>query len=290
MKGKSCYFSFIGDGTGGYGEGESLNHLLFKEALVTVTTMILNLEFPTNGKRKKSHQISINISHIEPEKLVVTANGNRYVDIYLEFQTEHWLGIKWEGKLYLEIHHTHAVDATKQTELRALDIPLVEVSIPDFFEYKTSDEDTTDEREDAHRQRIKKTLEGPNGYLKCIVLSNPSSRAFLESVIQEQLRKMEVLNQENVQLSQKMSIADNALGQAEQSVAKMAAKLLEATKQRDAYATALSNTNDTLKTMTEEHHELQANQHTLIIERRWLIAGFCLLIVLCMTSLWLYGT
>jgi len=290
MKGKSCYFSYIGDGTGGHGEGESLNHLLFKEALLTVTTMTLSLAFPTSGKAKKSHQIPISISHIESEKLVVTANGDRYVDIYLEFQAEHWLGTKWEGKLYLEIHNTHAVDAAKQTELRALDIPLVEVSIPEFFEYKTSDEDTTDEREDAHRQRIKKALEGPNGYLKGIVLSNPSSKAFLESVIQEQLKKMETLRQENIQLNQKVSIADNALGQAQQSTTDMATKLAEATKQRDAYASTLSDTANKLKTMTKARDELEADQHAFIIERRWLIAGFCLMTVLCAGSVWLFGT
>lgn len=289
MKGKSCYFSYIGEGTGGHGEGESLNHLLFKEALLTVTTMTLSLPFPTSGMAKKHHQIPITISHIEAEKLVVTANDNRYVDIYLEFQTEHWLSTKWEGKLYLEIHNTHAVNAAKQIELRALDVPLVEVSIPEIFEYTTSEEDTADELEDKHRQRIKKILEGPNGYLKGVVLSNPSSKVFLESVIQEQLKKMEALKQESIQLNQKVSIAENSEGQAQQSTADMATRLVEATKQRDAYASTLSDTANKLKTMTNARDELLADQRAFIIERRWLIAGFCLMTALCAGSVWLFG-
>jgi hypothetical protein len=290
MKGNSCYFSYIGDGTGGHGEGESLNHLLFKEALLTVTTMTLNLAFPTSGKAKKVHQIPITISHIEPEKLVVTANGNRYVDIYLEFQAEHWLGTKWDGKLYLEIHNTHAVDAIKQSELRALDIPLVEVSIPKLFEYMTPEEDTTDEREDAHRQRIKKILESPNGYLQGVVLSNPSSKAFLESMIQEQFKRMEALKQQNIHLDQKVSTAEAALGQAQQSTADTATKLLEVTRQRDAHAVALNNAANELKTMTKARDELLSDQRAFIIERRWLIAGFCLMTLLCAGSVWLFGT
>lgn len=290
IKGESCYFSYIGDGSGGHGEGESLNHLLFKEALLTVTTMTLCLTFTTRGKAKKSHQIPITISHIEPEKLVVTANGNRYVDLYLEFQAEHYLGSKWEGKLYLEICNTHAVDAIKQSELRALDIPLVEVAIPEFFEYKTSDEDTTDEREEAHRRRIKRTLEGPNGYLQGNVLSNPSSKAFLESMIQEQLNQMDELKQENSQFSQHISAADEALRKAQQSTAELATKLAEAIQQRDGHASAVNDATTKLKAMTKAHDELQAHQRSVMIERRWLIAGLGLMTLICAGSLWLLDT
>ncbi|VVN05214.1 hypothetical protein PS662_03560 [Pseudomonas fluorescens] len=290
MKGESCYFSYIGDGSGGHGEGESLNHLLFKEALLSVTTMTLSLDFPASGKSRNSHQIPITITHIEAEKLVTTVNGNRYVDIYLEFQAAHWLTTKWEGKLYLEIHNTHAVDAAKQTELRALGIPLVEVGIPKVFEYKTPEEDTTDDREEAHRQRIKRTLEGPNGYLQGVVLSNPSSKAFLESVAKEQLKNIEAIRQENIQLKQHVSTADDALRQARQSAAETAAKLVEATRQRDAYASAASDAANKLKAMTKARDELQADQRSFIIERRWLIVGICLMTVLCAVSVWMLWT
>lgn len=290
MKGESCYFSYIGDGTGGHGEGESLNHLLFKEALLTVSTMTLSIDFPASGKAKTRHQIPITITHIEPEKLVATPNGNRYVDIYLEFQAEHWLTTKWEGKLYLEIHNTHAVDATKQTELKALGIPLVEVDIPKVFEYQTPEEDTTDESEEAHRQRIRKTLEGPNGYLQGVVLSNPSSKAFLESVIKEQLKNMEAVRQENIQLKQQVAAAEETLRHARQSTEETAAKLIEATRQRDVHANTRTDAANKLKAMTQARDELQADQRSFIIERRWLIAGFCLMAVLCAVSVWLLWT
>lgn len=290
MKGGSSYFSFIGDGIGGHGDGESLNHLLFKEALLNVTKMTLSLSFSTNGKSKANHQIPITITHIEPEKLLVTHTGNRYVDIYLEFKAAHWLDIKWEGKLYLEINNTHAVDAAKQLELRELDIPLVEVRIPEFFDYKIPEEDTTDALEDAHRLRIKKTLEGPNSYLKGVVLNDPSSKKFLELLIKVKMKEIETLSQDVSRLTAEFSNSEHILEKTQASLAATTSQLAEATKQHDTHADSLSDTERELAKVIKSHSELQSHQHALIIERRWLIAGFCIMTALCLGVTWLYST
>ncbi|WP_146040486.1 hypothetical protein [Pseudomonas sp. GW456-12-1-14-TSB6] len=199
MKGGTSFFAYINSSGGGGGEGgESLNHQLFKEALLTIETTRLSLIFNAGTRAQRQENIVVKIIQAESEKrVIIPPQGHRSVDVYLKFETDSHIGRKWEGELYLEIHSTHAVDAEKQTELRALSVPVVEVDIPDVFIYKFSDENTTDEREAAHKVFVRNVLEGVNGFLKCVVLSNPSSKAYLEEQVVLQQRSLSELRKRN---------------------------------------------------------------------------------------------
>lgn len=225
MKGGTSYFAYINnDGSGGGVGGESLNHQLFKEALISIERARLQLIFNSSTRARRQENISIAVTHAESEKRLVTQNeSSRSVDVYLKFETESRIGCKWEQQLYLEVHSTNAVDAEKQTDLRALSVPVVEVDIPDIFVYKFSDENTTDEREAAHKAFIKKILEGPTGFLRCRVLSDPSSRQYLEEQVvlqQKTINELQVENGELVQaraeITTRLEAAESAL-QAAQS-------------------------------------------------------------------------
>ncbi|RON72356.1 hypothetical protein [Pseudomonas fluorescens] len=234
MKGDTSFFAYINsEGTCGGVGGESLNHQLFKEALLTIETTRLSLIFNSGTRAQRQENITVQFTHAESEKRLVTAaQGHRCVDVYLKFETDSHIGRKWEGELHLEVRSTHAVDAEKQTELRALSVPVVEVDIPEIFIYKFSDERTTDEREAAHKMFIKNVLEGPKGFLKCVVLSNPSSKPYLEEqvvllqkTLNEQRIKSAELEGTCTELSQRLEVANNALSVSEANGVTLQAQL-----------------------------------------------------------------
>lgn len=66
----------------------------------------------------------------------------------------------------------------KQKELRRLRMPVVEVRLPEIFEYSVKDEDTTDALEEAHVNRIRHVLQ--TGFLAGRVISDRRSFEFLE--------------------------------------------------------------------------------------------------------------
>lgn len=180
---KSCFFAYKeGTGNSGASGGESLNHILFKEALASLRQFELRLDHRSNGQRQFWMKADIQVTSSSWEKRIDRATGSPlFADVYIEFQDQHTAGLelKWEGLLYLEVRHTHAVEAAKQDALRALELPVIEVEIPDRFVYRTPDDQTSDEAEEAHRQRIKRIVESKSGFLNGTVLSNPSSKKFL---------------------------------------------------------------------------------------------------------------
>lgn len=154
------------------GPGESLEHLLFKEAVASIAHTRLSLG------RYGDHPIQV--THAETEKEIRHADGRYFADVYLRFESETDLGMKWSGEVYVEILNTHAVGAEKMDGIVGLRVPMVEVPIPDELLYQYGGAQTTDAREDAYRARIKRMLESPNGFLKGMVLSDPSSVEYLE--------------------------------------------------------------------------------------------------------------
>ncbi|MCW7536730.1 hypothetical protein OOT46_02530 [Aquabacterium sp. A7-Y] len=155
------------------GPGESLEHLLFKEAVASITRTRLSL-----GKYG-DHRIVV--SHGETEKEIPHARGPYRADVYLRFEAEEpsELGLKWAGEVYIEIHKAHLVDPVKHDEIRRLGIPMIEVSIHPRLMYRHAGSSTTDELEEDYRQGIKRMLEAESGFLQAVVLSNPSSAAYL---------------------------------------------------------------------------------------------------------------
>ncbi|EON10846.1 hypothetical protein [Pandoraea sp. SD6-2] len=159
------------------GAGESLEHLLFKEAISLVEKTRLSL-----GKFRDH---SIRVTHAETEKEIRYSGGSYFADLYLRFECDSELSVKWSNEVYIEIHKTHLVDASKIDEVRRQRIPMVEITIPDSLLYEFGETGTTDEREEAYRQRIKRMLESDKGFLSAVVLSNPSSVEYLEAKLSE---------------------------------------------------------------------------------------------------------
>jgi len=207
MKDGNSFFSYIEGGGGSSSGGESLNHLLFKEALLGLERMRLSLS-SFNGQKV---DVLIRIRRAEIEKKLEVAGGVRYIDVYIEFMTDHWLASKWGGKVYIEVHHSNAVDAKKQEELRGVDAPVIEVDIPEIFSYKVPEEETTDNLEQQHKARIKRILEGQSGFLRGVVLSDPNSREFLEGVVSSQREMLANLVGERNGLKQKLELSVDRL-------------------------------------------------------------------------------
>lgn len=162
------------------GTGESLAHRLFKEAIASIASTRLSL-----GKHAE-HRIKI--THAEIEKEIVHAGGSYFADVYLQFESDDQLGLKWAGELYLEVHKAHLVPTDKIDEVRKLRVPMIEVTIPALFEYEHKDEHTTDTLEDQYRRKVKRVLEGENGFLAGKILSNPNSIEYLEAKLDEAQR------------------------------------------------------------------------------------------------------
>ncbi len=165
------FFSFIEPGDGGGGDGgESLTHRLFKQAIASIEATELRLG--SHGDHK------IRVTHASTEKRFPTTN-EYYADVFLTFESETYLGSKWSGELYVEVHKTNAVHATKQDDLRASRIPVIEVGVPDLFEYPYNDSQTTDSRETQHLGMITRIL--GKGFLMGKVISDPSLVSYLEA-------------------------------------------------------------------------------------------------------------
>lgn len=181
MYGKSYpYFSYINSGGGGASNGESLNHVLFKEALSELERLRLDISLHVGDGHRKQVSIDMHVSKAEKEKQIpLPGGGFRRADVYYEFESDSWIYKKWGGELYIEVLNTSAVGALKQVDLRSVSAAVVEVEIPPIFEYKIPDEETTDDLEQKHREKIKRILQGERGFLKVRSLSNPSTKEYL---------------------------------------------------------------------------------------------------------------
>jgi hypothetical protein len=160
------------------GAGESLSHRLFKETIARLTATRLVLD---GGRGEEV----ITIVEGETEREIVHGATSFFADAYLRFTSAGRLGVKWSGEMYVEIHHTHAVPPDKIDALRALRLPVVEIKIPEFAEYREPEESATEELMEWHRQRLKRIFEGPKGFLMAKVLNDPSSAEYLESQLRE---------------------------------------------------------------------------------------------------------
>ncbi|MGW8393567.1 hypothetical protein [Pseudoduganella sp. HUAS MS19] len=248
------------------GAGESLQHLLFKEALSSITGTMLKL-----GKLG-NHRITVIASELE--KGIDHPESLRRTDVFLRFESETSLGLKWGGELYVEIRRAHAVDNDKLDIARSLRLPMVEVSIPQGILYEYDVETTTDEHEAAYVCRIRKMLEGPTGFLSCDVLNNPSTLEYLE--------------QHRVILRQQLAESEKARGAAEERVGELTtevqrleenaciltAMLARSEESVTAAKCETSRLRNDVARRDQELKELRKNQNDWHIDGRWAIAAF----------------
>jgi TolA-binding protein len=156
------------------GPGESLSHRLMKKAISRLEGTMLKL-----GKLG-DHQIEIQAGEVE--KAIPTQNGNYYADAYLRFTSTTDLGARWNGEIYIEVHHTHEVPVSKEAQLREMGLPVVEVKLYDTFLYR-HEENSTRALEEAHVARICRVLQ--DGFLIGTVISDRRSADYLEGKIQQ---------------------------------------------------------------------------------------------------------
>ncbi len=195
----TAFFRYInGTDEANGGGGESLTHLLFKEAIAGLSGTKLALD--TFGEH------DITITHGETEKEIRTDEGPYYADVYLRFTSNTRLGLKWSGEIYIEVNHTHAVPPYKLDSLRQARLPVVEVDVPNTLVYDYENEYTTDPREAAHIRRIQNMLQ--KGFLAGRVISDRSSVEFLE---QEVDRLAHALEQTEKDCSEEKRRSDAAI-------------------------------------------------------------------------------
>lgn len=281
IKDGNSFFSYI-EGVGGSGSGgESLNHLLFKEALLSVERMRLSLS-SCNGQKV---DVPIRVRHVEVEKkLEVAGGGLRYVDVYIEFLADHWLASKWDGKVYIEVHHSNAVDAKKQEDLRAVGVPVIEVDIPDIFSYKISEEETTDDLEQQHKARIKRILEGQSGFLRGVVLSDPCSKEFLEGVVSSQREMLTNLLRECSGLKQKLELSVDKLSNSSGENSRLVGQVGELEELLAGKRSELAVAVERVRRVENENAVISNRLKSLAKINIWLICGlvFVFLCFICL--------
>lgn len=264
------------------GAGESLQHILFKEAVASISGTALNL-----GKYG-THRIIV--TDWELEKPIDHPHSPRRADVFLRFTTESSLGLKWGGELYVEIKRTHAVEKAKLDIVRSLRLPMVEVPIPASILYEYNGEDTTDEREAAYLCRIKKMLEGPTGFLACEVLNNPSTLEYMEQ--QLPMMRRDLAKSETAKLAAETRVAEltERLASVERSAQAQTNELALANQRIVSSEEAAKNVKvdldklrATLKVANQKMGELQAQKNEWSFDGRWLVAAlavFALLVVI----------
>nr|WP_314541753.1 hypothetical protein [uncultured Massilia sp.] len=269
------------------GPGESLQHLLFKEAVASISGTLLKL-----GKFG-NHRITI--AGAEMEKGIDHPASLRRADVFLRFDGETSLGLKWGGELYLEIKRSHAVDKDKLDIIRSLRLPMVEVSIPDTILYEYDEETTTDEREAAYVSRIKKMLEGPTGFLAGEVLNNPSTLAYME-------QQLPLLRKQLAESERARSAAEDRVKELSTSVDALTEKVCSLTSEMDkaneraassekSLVDAQNETGSLRSQLSEQDGELEAlrlRQNDWNVDGRWALAAIaaCWLLVVLIHHFW----
>ncbi|KVM62591.1 hypothetical protein WJ60_17620 [Burkholderia ubonensis] len=192
--------------------------------------------------------------------------------MYLQFESNSSLGVKWSHEVYVEIHRAHLVDADKIDEVRKLRIPMVEVTIPDSLLYEHGDAGTTDEREQAYRQRIKHMLESEKGFLQAVVLSNPSSVEYLEGKLAETRSQLQVAAQRvktTVDELASMRVAEQGmakkLAEAEAIARTLRSEVTDADQRANDRATEVKELNTKLSNLSTSVTDLREKSRKLQI-------------------------
>lgn len=191
---------------------DTVQHELLKEIIRDIDKLVLVYN---------SQKIVLYIDKNEIEYRF-SANGNQYrADIFFEFyksEPEEYL-YKWNGRLYFEIKHKHAVDNKKQTDCQLERIAMVEYSISKYY-IKMIEKMCTEEDELRIYNYIK------NALCQCIyvkILSNPEPKHYSQLLIaQDEINnlknthikygeQLESLKKENYELDKSLrnSIEEN---------------------------------------------------------------------------------
>lgn len=200
--GKS-FFRYLGN-TNNNGEFESVSHSVYKEILKEMD--ILNLVV---NERK----IKLYVSFSDMEYYFYVNNNDRYADVFIRFEKsepEEYF-YKWNGRLCIEIKHTHAVDKSKIIDFYKEGIPIFEHTISK----KLMISDNISSEEELLNQKsfiAKKLSEKIYGKL----ISDPSAEEFnlilkLQKENDALLSKNTKLENENIILKQENTNLENEI-------------------------------------------------------------------------------
>lgn len=182
-RGGTPHFVYVSKADADTQGGESLDHLLFKEAVSEIghTRLILN----------GGDAFPIVITAASLEEKVRHPSGNNYrVDVYLKFESEYFYGEKWSGEIYFEVCHKHPVPTSKILDLKDLELPVIECKLNKRFFYRYDESSTTRAREKLHKDMIKKTLESEAGFIPAKILNDPSSPAYLKRELDKHIAEL----------------------------------------------------------------------------------------------------
>ncbi|KAA8997893.1 hypothetical protein FJU31_11360 [Stenotrophomonas cyclobalanopsidis] len=290
MKGSSWYFAYIDGQKGGAAtDGESLQHLLFKEAFRRLTHVRLSLSVPSKKGPRPWCESKISITRVEQEWRV-PGRGDYRADLYVEFASEDALGLKWEGNFLLEVRRSHAVDAAKQDGLRHLGIAVIEVDIGrvPIYCYPHPEDETSDLKEARYLDGIKRLLESERGFLQAIVLSNPSSKAFLELQLRKYQENLQILKKQSGQRQSELDEVTARCVGMEQGLSRMAAQLRQ---NEELLVGAQQAAVDLKKKLASQQGALQVAQDSVqseVLDRRFYqICCWSLVVALLILVCWI---
>lgn len=266
------------------GPGESLEHELFKRAVGAMAGTTLKL-----GKLG-SHRIVVVESEVEKD--IKTEGYPLRGDVFLRFENESGLALKWGGEVYVEIRHTHSVDKDKLDLVSSLRLPMVEVPIPPSLIYPYDAENTTDEREDAYVARIKRVLESENGFLWCEVLSNPSTVEYMELEVADLRKKLRASERSRTTAEERvteLSVAVGTLKEEARALARHASVANEAAIDNAGKADVASKEVGQLKrrlaAQDDELNELRPRLNNWLVDGRLVVAGMFVVALVVWTVL-----
>jgi len=181
------------------GGGESKTHNLVKLALCEIGSTRLRIRGLIPGK---IHEEKVTFKGGTDEHREIINGKNYFIDSMCSFDSEGLLSLKWDGRIGIEVFHSHKVPDEKAEALREAGIPVVEFPIPKIDHYWGEEDDCDEQKERRYIEYVKKVLFSENGYMTVDAISNPSSKAYLikeNEVIKKQLHneKVKVQNLEN---------------------------------------------------------------------------------------------
>tara|TARA_R110002012_G_scaffold2634_1_gene12648 strand:- start:5521 stop:6438 length:918 start_codon:yes stop_codon:yes gene_type:complete len=168
------------------GGGESLAHYLYKIAISELSHTTLKLT-------SFNEDVTVQLINAQTEKRVYIEDRYYDLDVFVKFTSQSKYQLKWNGELAIEIHNTNPVIGQKLKDLKALRIPVIEVSANKKLAYKIPEEYSTPKLERDYIDFLKGRL---SEYLWSKVLSDPKSIDYLENENIELLENIKKLREQ----------------------------------------------------------------------------------------------
>lgn len=174
--GDSVFFAFNRGQDEAYsrlGKGEGVGHYIYKTAISELKGTTLQLW-------GKYTDIKMTITSAEVEHCIQLSDRKYFIDVFLTFESKSAYMERWKGCVGIEVHKTNAVDIIKEADMKALDIPLVEVDVNEKLLGSIGKNEASASNEDVRKQieYIKKRF---TENLRVKIKSDPESDEFTKN-------------------------------------------------------------------------------------------------------------